>query len=168
MARKCSICKQEGHTKTKCPQKVEGERILFKPVNAIAKAKSLKSSKSKSEAKTEERVDCSICWKTLGKVGRVVTNCGHHFCMDCMMKHTNSNVDSKNKCPMCRQELYKEKPKYNFMIQMNGADVNLADHLSARDYEYFTELMESIPEGNVHEQAIVMESAIQLANAHVR
>lgn len=160
--RKCSICKHVGHTKTKCPDKVEGERILFKPVKTITKKEPISS-------QSQERIDCSICWKTLGKVGRVITNCGHPFCMDCMMKHTHSNVESSNTCPMCRKELYKKKPKYRFMIQVDGQDVNLADHLSARDYEHFTDLMESIPEGNLHEQAIVMESAIQLANVnHVR
>jgi hypothetical protein len=161
MARKCSVCKQEGHTKTKCPNKVEGERILFKPVKNIANREPKTNSKS-----TEERVDCSICWKTLGKTGRVVTNCGHPFCMDCMMKHTHSNIESNNKCPMCRRELFKKKDKYNFTIQMDGADVNLADHLSARDYEYFIDLMDTIPEGNVHEQAIVIEHVIQHANVN--
>lgn len=45
--------------------------------------------------------ECVICYETLQKTNVCVTPCGHTFCFNCMMKHTQQNKD----CPCCRTVL---------------------------------------------------------------
>ncbi len=46
--------------------------------------------------------ECVICYESLNIAKNFcVTECGHEFCLSCMMKHTQRN----NGCPMCREEL---------------------------------------------------------------
>ena len=42
--------------------------------------------------------DCPICYNTLSDINVCTTNCGHSFCMNCMIKHLKNKTD----CPMCR------------------------------------------------------------------
>ena len=45
--------------------------------------------------------DCPICYNTLSDINVCTTNCGHSFCMDCMIKHLKNKTD----CPMCRNNM---------------------------------------------------------------
>ena len=49
--------------------------------------------------------ECPICIENIRDTGYVVTECGHHFCLKCFIKHIQHN----NKCPMCRNPITKER-----------------------------------------------------------
>ncbi len=49
--------------------------------------------------------ECVICYESLNIAKNFcVTECGHEFCLSCMMKHMQRN----NGCPMCRVELIED------------------------------------------------------------
>jgi len=49
--------------------------------------------------------ECVICYESLNIAKNFcVTECGHEFCLSCMMKHMQRN----NGCPMCREELIED------------------------------------------------------------
>jgi len=76
--RKCSMCRQPGHTKRTCPQRTV-------PSQAI------------------EAADCPICMEPLGNGNATTctTPCGHRFCMQCLVTHQQT----KSNCPLCRADL---------------------------------------------------------------
>lgn len=49
--------------------------------------------------------ECCICMETLQVKNLAVTSCGHKFCLNCLLVH----YKTKNNCPLCRQELVKNK-----------------------------------------------------------
>jgi hypothetical protein len=50
----------------------------------------------------ENTINCGICWNELTNRNVCTTECGHSFCLSCIMKNINYN----NSCPYCRTELY--------------------------------------------------------------
>lgn len=44
-------------------------------------------------------VDCPVCFESTSDRLRVTTPCGHHFCLDCVLRLQNAQ------CPLCRQNL---------------------------------------------------------------
>jgi len=50
--------------------------------------------------------DCVICMEPLGKKNVCVTECGHSFCLSCLLRAAQTNTD----CPLCRTELA-QKPE---------------------------------------------------------
>jgi len=66
---------------------------------------------------------CVICTEQL-PVARATLKCGHSFCSECIMNNIARNTgteegSSRNKCPMCRQELCMEVlPSVNITIHM--------------------------------------------------
>jgi hypothetical protein len=55
---------------------------------------------SESVKQTEE-VECCICYEPIGEKNNCVTQCGHKFCLKCLMMSMSRN----NTCPCCRTEL---------------------------------------------------------------
>ena len=51
--------------------------------------------------RVNEVTECCICMDTIQITNRAVTECGHVFCLSCLLRHTNN----KNNCPMCRHTL---------------------------------------------------------------
>lgn len=52
--------------------------------------------------------ECSICMEELNTKKNIAkTNCGHSFCLSCLVKALKNN----NTCPMCRANIEEEKPK---------------------------------------------------------
>lgn len=153
MPRKCGVCRQEGHTRKTCPfarkTEVKGEHILYTP-----------PSKPSSTSK-----ECSICWSGLKDNNVAVTKCGHAYCMDCFLKHTQGTV-SNNKCPMCRTELFKKQEPKSYMIDVGGMSADLRDVLSARDYDFFTDLIESVPENDTEERRRLFANALRVSIAN--
>ena len=49
----------------------------------------------------ETSSDCPICFVTLGSRNKCITECGHEFCLKCMLSWSQRNVS----CPCCREEL---------------------------------------------------------------
>ena len=85
---RCSICRQPGHTKRKCPQAVERPTVaaVTTPIEAT---------------------DCPICMEPLGKTNCCTTNCGHQFCLQCFVTHTKT----KSNCPVCRADIPGASPQ---------------------------------------------------------
>jgi hypothetical protein len=48
-----------------------------------------------------ENNECSICYDTMGDKNCCVTECGHKFCLKCLL----IAMDRNNTCPMCRHVL---------------------------------------------------------------
>lgn len=75
--RRCSKCRQPGHTKRTC--KITRE-------------------KSYAQNKVIESATCPICMMCLPKQ-QTTTKCGHTFCVSCAFVA----FAYKNSCPMCRE-----------------------------------------------------------------
>ena len=63
-----------------------------------------------------ERADeCAICMEELDNVKNFAkTNCGHSFCLSCLVKALKNN----NTCPMCRTNIEEEKPQNPNIIKL--------------------------------------------------
>jgi hypothetical protein len=44
---------------------------------------------------------CSICLETIKDDNKGITKCNHHFCYNCIYKHTSQN----SSCPICRKKI---------------------------------------------------------------
>jgi hypothetical protein len=55
-------------------------------------------------AESNESNECSICYDTMGDKNCCVTECGHKFCLKCLLMA----MDRNNTCPMCRYVLKDE------------------------------------------------------------
>jgi len=53
------------------------------------------------ETGVPESNECSICYETMGDKNCCVTECGHKFCLKCLLLA----MDRNNTCPMCRHVL---------------------------------------------------------------
>ena len=80
---RCSICRQTGHTKRKCPQAVATATVAAPVTNPI------------------DATDCPICMDPLAKTNCCTTSCGHQFCLKCFVTHTKT----KSNCPVCRADI---------------------------------------------------------------
>ena len=89
---RCKICHQVGHNRRTCPQK-----------NATAPQWLLQNQPSTavSAVQEEEEDSCPICMEPIGKTNCATTACGHKFCLECFLKHSQI----KDQCPMCRTEV---------------------------------------------------------------
>lgn len=76
-APRCSVCRKTGHNCRTCPDRV-----------------------SPPSPSTEDD-DCPICMEPLGKTNCCTTECGHKFCLRCMLKH----AQTKSNCPLCRADI---------------------------------------------------------------
>lgn len=56
-------------------------------------------------AQATDAEDCCICFETIGEKNTCVTECGHKFCLKCLMTAMTRN----NACPMCRTQLIDEQ-----------------------------------------------------------
>tara|TARA_B110000046_G_C12887629_1_gene352900 strand:+ start:354 stop:929 length:576 start_codon:yes stop_codon:yes gene_type:complete len=55
----------------------------------------------------QEPIECAICMEELDSTKNFAkTNCGHSFCLTCLMRSLKNN----NTCPMCRTNIEEEKP----------------------------------------------------------
>ena len=74
-----------------------------------------KEGKKGDEKKTEETVDCAICYCSLTINNTVSTPCGHLFCSKCFFKWLH---ESKT-CPMCREN-YVDYSKWDYNRAFRG------------------------------------------------
>lgn len=47
-------------------------------------------------------VECPICKESLSDKNVCNTKCGHTYCMNCIIKHSNND----KRCPLCRKEVF--------------------------------------------------------------
>jgi len=48
-----------------------------------------------------DTIECPVCFEHIGDKNSCVTNCGHRFCLNCLLQSYNS----LNNCPLCRETL---------------------------------------------------------------
>ena len=54
-----------------------------------------------SSSGEEAQESCPICMEPIGQPNGATTACGHKFCLECLLKHSQI----KDQCPMCRTEV---------------------------------------------------------------
>lgn len=73
-----------------------------------------------------EVTECCICMDTIQITNRAVTECGHVFCLGCLLQH----LRTKNDCPMCRREVGPPPPPSRRVLRLD--DVLADDTLFRR------------------------------------
>ena len=68
---------------------------------ALASARDSSDATPDTETKVTESDTCPICMENLEKTNCCITSCGHQFCLECIIKHSNTKSD----CPLCRGNL---------------------------------------------------------------
>ena len=63
------------------------------------RCKAVRVRRQAEEDRINKVTDCCICMDTIQITNRAVTECGHVFCLGCLLQH----LDNKNDCPMCRR-----------------------------------------------------------------
>ena len=71
---------------------------LQEKVNIEAERERERERREAEEARVNEVTECCICMDTIQITNRAVTECGHVFCLGCLLQH----LTRKNDCPMCR------------------------------------------------------------------
>lgn len=54
------------------------------------------------QEKAFEATECPVCCEPLAETNKVITRCGHQFCVTCFVQ---SLGNQKNECPMCRDNV---------------------------------------------------------------
>lgn len=50
---------------------------------------------------------CPICLEVMGELNHAVSNCGHHFHLDCLIRC----YTTQNSCPLCRRSIMTNQPE---------------------------------------------------------
>lgn len=54
------------------------------------------------QEKAFEATECPVCCESLAETNKVITRCGHQFCVTCFVQSLDNK---KNECPMCRDNV---------------------------------------------------------------
>ena len=96
---------------------------------------------------TSAAMECCICFETLGKTNTCTTECGHSFCLKCMLKtYQNSNA-----CPCCRTDLIEEEED----TASDGSDDDEDGSEEDSDYEEDLDANEEEDEEELARQATI-------------
>jgi hypothetical protein len=113
---RCHICQQIGHTARNCNSDLAreaqqrahdllwtGDMRATELVGEEEGSSVLASADATpdTETKVTETDTCPICMENLEKTNCCITSCGHQFCLECIIKHSNTKSD----CPLCRGNL---------------------------------------------------------------
>jgi len=127
----CGYCGDKDHNISHCHRDNELVNLLYssepvdfnsfsyKVLRKIASKVPLKTTLSKNKLveifnkiKQEyndrnESIDheCAICYEAIGQTNRCTTQCGHTFCMTCILRLVRSGSSISNSCPLCRTAL---------------------------------------------------------------
>jgi len=55
-------------------------------------------------AELKKTWDCPVCLEMIEPANLEITNCGHFFCKDCIVKYKAEHTDDC-KCPICRKPI---------------------------------------------------------------
>ena len=96
----------------------------------------------------EPDIECPICYNPIKERNRVVTKCGHLFCLECITHHTISNLNSVSShssnlaCPMCRTSIIEHNshvyPPININRNVSNRD---SIHDVARDLSILSQIL---------------------------
>ena len=79
----------------------------------------------------EHADECAICMEELDNVKNFAkTNCGHSFCLSCLVKALKNN----NTCPMCRTNIEEEKPQNPNIIKLDECVELIKDEMDMFPY----------------------------------
>ena len=92
---------------------------------------------------------CGICLDNLEKTNFCVTNCGHSFCLDCIIKNTNYNQD----CPYCRTKIYEN-------LNIKEKEPEIQTNVEVEQYNYIGNIDE---EDDCYHFPVVIENIQTLA-----
>lgn len=100
------------------------------------------------EPDPEPDIECPICYNPIKERNRVVTKCGHLFCLECITHHTISNVNTVSShssglaCPMCRTSIIDHNPHVSPPINLNR-NVSNSDSIYdvARDLSILSQIL---------------------------
>jgi hypothetical protein len=113
---RCHICQQIGHTARNCNSDLAreaqqrahdllwtGDLRATELVGEEEGSSVLASADATPDTETQvtESDTCPICMENLEKTNCCITSCGHQFCLECIIKHSNTKSD----CPLCRGNL---------------------------------------------------------------
>lgn len=62
----------------------------------------IKKRNNVKKLKTDNTLECPICYESIKHKNYIVTKCNHIFCSDCLFKSLNK----KSTCPICRDEIF--------------------------------------------------------------
>jgi hypothetical protein len=60
--------------------------------------------------------ECPICFETITKNNKTILNCNHIFCIECINKIINDNINTLN-CHICREHITEYKNN-NILIKL--------------------------------------------------
>jgi hypothetical protein len=98
-------------------------------------------------SRIENNNECPICMEVIGDKNKAITECGHTFCLKCLLK----SAGKKNNCPLCREKLIEDKiddedslpDSLPDLIQMGESDIednefneNILNYLSNVEMEF--------------------------------
>jgi hypothetical protein len=79
----------------------------------------------------EEPDECAICMEELDSTKNFAkTNCGHSFCLTCLMRSLKNN----NTCPLCRTNIEEEKPTNPNVVTLDECVDLIKDELDMFPY----------------------------------
>jgi hypothetical protein len=84
----------------------EEEEVFCQPINAekVIDSSSETSTNYSSFESSIVGTECCICYEIIGKTNNCVTECGHAFCLKCLVTAMAHNPDNTG-CPCCRSNI---------------------------------------------------------------
>jgi hypothetical protein len=76
----------------------ESDELYCLPVNLESKFDEVAT----PSPSTSSEIECCICYETIGEKNNCVTECGHKFCLKCLVTSLLHN----NGCPYCRTPVF--------------------------------------------------------------
>jgi len=128
-----------------------------------------------------ELVECVICQEDKPKMEFNTTNCGHHFCHGCIVRHIKSKEMRRAPCPLCRQNIetletkdsdhfeniYDQFSSTAYMLKecsqmefgnfdfVEGLTITAAIHKFCMRFEHKNKLMADIDSSTSHEEVVM-------------
>lgn len=90
----------------------------FTPPPAPKKRKRTKTPK-RPKPYIQEENQCNICFDDLADTNKVITKCGHKFCVECYTRASRN----KNDCAVCRKKLCSVEP-YNWKRRYEEMEID--------------------------------------------
>jgi len=115
----------------------ENVEMFCQPVNLESTFDAMVQSDSSSNYSEFESssigVECCICYETIGKTNNCVTECGHAFCLKCLVSAMSYN----SACPYCRTDLIEKNEADDIEEGDDEEDVDNDEEEDAEDEDLY-------------------------------